>query len=167
MKHSWIYHWDNKDLNNGLWYHSFSTYAKFSEKPNTSYADVSAYQGVRNVSFLENFAYVLNKWSIFNSFRPNISLCFVAFGTFPVFPVNNRDTRKRCKIYSKLSTKTPQQSLSYPLKTLENQSFSGVFLRYKWRCSGVFIATVIVIVILLFYCWLWTGKCLKGWYKLS
>ena len=33
----------------------FSTYAKFSEKTNC------AYQGVKSVNFLENFAYALNK----------------------------------------------------------------------------------------------------------
>ena len=33
--------------------HPLKTYAKFSEK-------LTAYQGVRNVSFSENFAYVLN-----------------------------------------------------------------------------------------------------------
>ena len=36
--------------------HSFNTYAKFSEK--LTYA--CAYQGVRNVSFSENFAYLIN-----------------------------------------------------------------------------------------------------------
>ena len=35
--------------------HSFSTFAEASEKR------TCAYQGVRNVSFLENFAYVLNE----------------------------------------------------------------------------------------------------------
>ena len=48
--------------------HSFSTYAKFSEKTNVSYPLIRtrtcAYQGVRNVSFSENFAYVLNEWSL-------------------------------------------------------------------------------------------------------
>ena len=36
--------------------HLFSTYAKFSKK--------LTYQGVRSVSFPENFAYVLNEWSL-------------------------------------------------------------------------------------------------------
>ena len=44
--------------------HSFSTYAKFSGKINISYPLTrkrgSAYHGVRNVSFSENFAHVLN-----------------------------------------------------------------------------------------------------------
>ena len=37
--------------------HSFSTYAKFSENL------TCAYQGVRNVSFSENFTNILNEWS--------------------------------------------------------------------------------------------------------
>ena len=43
--------------------HSFSTYAKFSEKTTISYllirTHTCAYQGVRNGSFSENFSYVL------------------------------------------------------------------------------------------------------------
>ena len=44
--------------------HSFSTYAKFSEKQiffTQWYAHVRV-RGVKNVSFSENFAYVLNEW---------------------------------------------------------------------------------------------------------
>ena len=47
------------------WDHSFSTYAKFSEKQTFFtqwYAHVRV-QGVKNVSSSENFAYVLNEWS--------------------------------------------------------------------------------------------------------
>ena len=48
--------------------YSFSTYSKFSEKTNFSYllirTRICAYQGVRNVRFSENFAYVLNEWSL-------------------------------------------------------------------------------------------------------
>ena len=44
----------------------FSTYAKFSGKINISYSltrlRTYAYQGVRNVNFLENFACILNGW---------------------------------------------------------------------------------------------------------
>ena len=51
--------------------HSFSTYGKCSEKLTFLtpwYADVRtcAYQEVRNVSFSEDFAYVLNEWSRMN-----------------------------------------------------------------------------------------------------
>ena len=46
--------------------HSFSTYAKVSKKNNISHPLIrtrgkKCYQGVRNVNFLENFAYVLNE----------------------------------------------------------------------------------------------------------
>ena len=47
---------------NETWVYPFSTYAKFSEKL-TFLTPWCAYQGVRNVSFSENFAYVLNGWS--------------------------------------------------------------------------------------------------------
>ena len=40
--------------------HSFSTYEKFSEK--LTFLCMCAYQEVRNVSLLENFAFVLNDW---------------------------------------------------------------------------------------------------------
>ena len=46
--------------------HPLSTYAKFSEKTDISNTLIRtrtcAYQGVRNVSFSENVAYVLNGW---------------------------------------------------------------------------------------------------------
>ena len=45
--------------NNHLMDHSFSTFAKFFEKLRF----LSAYQGVRDVSFSENFANLLNEWS--------------------------------------------------------------------------------------------------------
>ena len=47
--------------------YSFSTYAKFSEKRiflTPWYVHTFVYQGVRNVSFSENFLYVLNEWSL-------------------------------------------------------------------------------------------------------
>ena len=52
-----------------LWNHSFSTYIKFSEK----LAFISPWyvnarvriRGARNVSFSENFAFVLNEWFLF------------------------------------------------------------------------------------------------------
>ena len=46
----------------GIWDYSFSTYAKFSEKNSIS-CPARTYQGIRNVSFPENFAYVLNESS--------------------------------------------------------------------------------------------------------
>ena len=58
------------DKTKTVWLHPFNTYAKLSEKLTFLTAD----QGVRNVSFSENFAYVLNGLSPFN----------VAFCFFPV-----------------------------------------------------------------------------------
>ena len=47
-----------------IWGHPFSAYAKFSEKltflTSLIRTRTCAYQGVRNVSFSENVAYVLN-----------------------------------------------------------------------------------------------------------
>ena len=47
-------------LNSTDRHYPYSTYAKFFEKQFTC---TCAYQGVRNVSFSENFAYILNVWS--------------------------------------------------------------------------------------------------------
>ena len=47
---------------------SFIMFTKFTEKNNISFPVICtrmcAYQGVRNVSFSENFASVLNEWSL-------------------------------------------------------------------------------------------------------
>ena len=54
----------SEDLENSVRDHSFSTFAKLSEKLTflfPSYAHVWAYQGLRNVSFSENLANVLNE----------------------------------------------------------------------------------------------------------
>ena len=52
-----------------LWSHPLSPYAKFSEKTNIYNSLIRtrtcAYPGVRDVSFSENFAYVLNGWPLF------------------------------------------------------------------------------------------------------
>ena len=58
------------------WDHSFSTFAKFSEKlivltPWYIRTRTCAYQRVRNISFSENFAYVLNEWPLANLIRNN------------------------------------------------------------------------------------------------
>ena len=58
--------------------HSFSRYAKFSKKLaflTPWYADVRVYQGVRNVSFPGNFAYVLNRWSLISQITFNKYFC--------------------------------------------------------------------------------------------
>ena len=48
----------SRDRCDAVWNHSFSTYAKFSEK--LLFLTIS-YQGVGNPSFSENFAHVLNE----------------------------------------------------------------------------------------------------------
>ena len=48
-------------LNSMLTDHSFGTYVNFPKR-------TCAYQGVRNVSFLEHFSYVLNEWSYETSY---------------------------------------------------------------------------------------------------
>ena len=44
-----------------------------------------------------------------------------------------------CKIYSKLTMKTPERHHLYTLKTSENVRFSDVFWGYRWRRFVVFI----------------------------
>ena len=44
------------------WDHSFSTYTKFYEKLTV----LTSWYGVRNISFSENFVYVLNEWPFEN-----------------------------------------------------------------------------------------------------
>ena len=68
IKFSFIYYeniWNS--YIKSIWGHSFSTYAKFSEKLTFLapwYTHVTcAYQGVRNNNFSENFACVRNEWS--------------------------------------------------------------------------------------------------------
>ena len=72
--------------------HLFSTYAKFSEKltflpPPLIPTRTCAYQGVRNVSFLENFPYLLNEWAL-------LSKKYVFYITFSYY------FSKREQIYS-------------------------------------------------------------------
>ena len=68
-----------------VWDHSFSTYVKFSLKLTILtpwYTHVMcAYQGVRNVSFLDNSAHALNEWSLLF-----FHLCwFIFLSSFMVF----------------------------------------------------------------------------------
>ena len=56
--------------------HPFRTYAKFSEKLTRA----CAYQGLSNVSFSENFAYVQNGWSLKRILKTSI---------FPDHPEND------------------------------------------------------------------------------
>ena len=91
--------------------HPFSTYANFSKKTNIFYPLICrrtrTYQVVKNVSFSEIFAYVLNGWSHIKSCKSR-SLCFIyswdnflektppAFtcsNVWNLFKVNNKDTK--------------------------------------------------------------------------
>ena len=47
-----------------IWDHSHSPVVKFSEKLTSVRKERSVRNGVRNVSFLENFANLLNEWSL-------------------------------------------------------------------------------------------------------
>ena len=73
-----------------------------------------------------------------------VPLCF-SLVIFPaniyLFKVNNRSTRKRCEICLKLTIKTP--------------------VRRQRRRSGVFTVNFghILLLLLVFYCWIWTSKC--------
>ena len=64
-----------------------------------------------------------------------------------MFKVNNRNTRPRCEICSKLTIKTPK--------------------RYHWGRSSVFIVNFEQIshLVLVFHFWLWAGKCHLGYAK--
>ena len=66
-----------------------------------------------------------------------------------LFKVNNRNTKKRCGICSKLIIKTPE--------------------RRHWCCCGVFIVDFehISPIFLCFYCWLWAWIYLLTIYKCS
>ena len=61
-----------------------------------------------------------------------------------LFKVNKKNSRKWCEICAKVTTKTPQ--------------------RRQWHCSGVLIVNFehISNLFLVFYCWLWAGKCWLG-----
>ena len=55
---SFCFHYSLSALAIEIWGHPFSTFAKYSEK--LIFLTLCAYQGVRNVIFLENFVCVLN-----------------------------------------------------------------------------------------------------------
>ena len=60
-------------------------------------------------------------------------------GGYWMFKVNNRNTRRRCEICSKLTIKTPERYFLYPVKISENLLFFDVFRGYRRRRSGVSI----------------------------
>ena len=113
-----------KDMHEVVGDHSFSTFANVLKKLSFVtpwYARVCAYQGVRNVSFSENFAYILNDWS-FNIIKAYIYyscvLIVVDFKQllFYLFKLNNGNTRIKCEFCSKLVIKTPERRMSNTLK---------------------------------------------------
>ena len=81
--------------------HPLSTYAKFSEKLTfLNLWDTCAHQGVRNVSFSENFAYVLNGWTLTtNQFAAKTkrasALWFENGNTYDMFAVKTVDGNSR------------------------------------------------------------------------
>ena len=62
LRLSFIHLCNKFDIFAGAGYHSFSIYAKFYEKLTFFATCTHMYQGVRKVSFSENFAYILNEW---------------------------------------------------------------------------------------------------------
>ena len=69
-----------------IWGHSFSTYGKFSKEKKTFLTHWKtrrcAYQWVRNVTFSENFAYVLNEW-LLHKFQNTLLHCYFSKLEFP------------------------------------------------------------------------------------
>ena len=99
--------------------HPFSTYTKFSEKliflTPLIRTRTCTYQGVRNVTFSENFAYVLNGWPLKYARK-----CCKGFS--PIF--------RCCKGFiPRFQSNIP---ILYPLKTPENKMFFCVFRGIKW-----------------------------------
>ena len=116
--------WVGKDMYKVVGDHSFSTFAKFLEEltfVTPWYARMWAYQGVRNVSSLKNFACVLNdrSFSIIKAYAHcSCVLIVVDFKQllFYLFKLNNGNTRIKCEFCSKLVIKTPERRMSNTLK---------------------------------------------------
>ena len=69
--------------------------------------------------------------------------------TFYLFNVNNRNTRKRCEIYSKLTTKIPER---------RQRHSSGVFVVNFEPISHLFIVFLLLTSNKLNVCWGHTSK---------
>ena len=68
-----------------------------------------AYQEARNVSFSENFAYVLNGGTLKLLYEQHFtSASYTHPETICLFKINNKNTRKRFEIWSKLKTQVFQ-----------------------------------------------------------
>ena len=98
--------------------HSFSVYAKFCRKL-TSQPIIRtrtwAQYGVRNVSFSENFAFVLNKWACDSLRKPPQSVFSQRSrpANIYVFKVSSGNSRKRCEIFLELTRKTSKRRQSH------------------------------------------------------
>ena len=59
-----------------IWNHPYTYVRKMFRKTNICYLLISTrtYQEVRNVSLSRNLAYVLNKWCLWKSFKPSLSV---------------------------------------------------------------------------------------------
>ena len=69
----------------------------------TTYCSYDSFEDI--ISCLEKTADDLFKWFTNNGMKAN---AHNPFGIY-MFKVNNRNTRTRCEIYSKLTIKTPEQ----------------------------------------------------------
>ena len=113
--------WVGKDMYKVVGDHSFSTFAKFLEEltfVTPWYARMWAYQGVRNVSSLKNFACVLNdrSFSIIKAYAHcSCVLIVVDFKQllFYLFKLSNGNTRIKCEFCSKLPIKIPERYPSF------------------------------------------------------
>ena len=117
--------------------HSVSTYAKFSEKLNISYhlihRPTCVYHGVRNVSFSENLAYVLNEWS---QFKYNLCNCYYPIGIYLLYiNYNFLKDAEFCWVHNDLAFSKVNDSLALLVETTEQcfviDSVNAGLLKYS------------------------------------
>ena len=91
--------------------YSFSTYAKFSEKLTffpLIRSRTCVYQGLKNVSFSENFAYVLNEWSLIFLNSANLlnikveSLSYLGSNILETFPLDLKQAKSLSEIKAEI-----------------------------------------------------------------
>ena len=120
---------------------------------------------------MEVFVYLLQKISWLERCYSRMFIAYLMFGynlslipaNIHLLKVNNRNTRKRYEICSKLKIKTRERR--HFLNPLKNQRFSDVFWGYRnWSCHGVFINFEHILHLFLdfIYYWLWPSKCWMG-----
>ena len=119
--------------------HSFSTYTKQSEKYFLLRA--CAYQRVRNVSFSENFGYMLNEWlliwevSIYKMALRKINFTVLPLETFLV-PGEEWSNRLICHYLLCDLILNCQNNISDLLNTTRKTSFNSSFLLSGLKSSG-------------------------------